>query len=1292
MKKRIKNLLLLLFAVVLVLCIAAAAGSRDAYADNGKLLHGDIYASDLEGVDDLLLDGNAAIILQDGDDVSIQCIRFTYNDNQGNRELVIKGSNAGTLRITGSDSGYGFIQMGTQSNLFIQGGHIIVGDGETTASTIIGNSGLLQISDGILEIKASKNIASSWLYGISVGTFRLMDKGIVNIDLSSTGGVIAVCIKELSITGGKGIFKAYTSGSSKSASGFDTPSSVDGHFYISGGEISIEASAPNGSGYGMFTAYNGSSGYSINIEGGALDVYGSSDAIYTAYNDNHIRIAGDAVVRATGGKRSAVFVSGALTMSGKAVLSAVVENTAGSGSNWSQYATVYVKDVYSLANTLKIVTPENGTWKTKNNGASYIADSYGGSAVEVVIAPVSNDNAWEARRIIIDGGKAFSSDKLYFVNGASATTDSSANWNAHYEPETGTLYLRNYEGKGISIQRGSYYNKKLTIDLTGSNTINQAGQFGIEAEGNDLEITSALGGSLTITGYHHGETAGCAAIATSWSSSSGNKGAVTVSGKAGLYIDLGSDRNLFGLKSSKDIEIKDHATLEISLFYGEDSATYFAGIWTDGSVYITTDQHVDVSNICRDSWSNEMSRSIYAFYLNNFRTANGECRFNVLNAEYASFAYVGKPNEGYSISNRVEEALGNGLAPGYDTYSFSGNDCKSVLIVSESVLNGSVPIVGATFPDPLFRSFVSEKIDNGDGWLAPSERNSVTSIDLYSGIEQIEDLHSIAGIEYFSNLKTLTFNDSLVRTFDPSVNTMNLNLLQKLYAGYNYLEEVDLSGLIDLTELELCQNQLKEIDTDDLMSLEYFDCNCNYDLDDLDLDNNTQLISVNFNGCDGIDYVDLRCLTDLQDLACAYCGLDSLDLSMNTDLQNLYCAGNYITALDVSMLEDLMYLQCYDNGMEVLTLGDLADLEMLHCYQNDISVLDLSGTPLIKDAYLNGVHTHNSSPNYEMYYTADATFYVDGTTSIVTDSTPASVRLKAANLTLEGKISINFKLTTDSTGLVAKLYYEKAGFAQVAEVPLNSSNYVADPENGDYYLVSYNEIPAKEMTLLLRIKVFDASGNPVQMQISSGYIDQYDYSVAQWCNNKINQNNNANDVMIAKALLNYGHYTQLALKYNDGLNGRPNKLANPNGYLSAEMAAFGSGNSAYDAVTTGGTALGAKAFALVLESDTSIKLKLKRQVEVLVDGSAATLNPEVDSDGTDIWAVYKSGIPAKKLHEKTSFKLTEGSNSVTMQYGALSWANKKLTGSDVNDKNLAKAMYLYNYAARKYFNYDAAGL
>ncbi len=316
---------------------------------------------------------------------------------------------------------------------------------------------------------------------------------------------------------------------------------------------------------------------------------------------------------------------------------------------------------------------------------------------------------------------------------------------------------------------------------------------------------------------------------------------------------------------------------------------------------------------------------------------------------------------------------------------------------------------------------------------------------------------------------------------------------------------------------------------------------------------------------------------------------------------------------------------------------------------------------------------------------------VTGDICLVADWKEITVTLKAANLTLEGKISINFKLMSEYEGVTVRLYYEKNDYAQVAEVPLDINNFVVD--GSDYYfLVSYNNIPAKEMTLKLRIKAFDSTGTQIPMKISSGYINEYDYSVASWCNRKIEQNSNANDVMIAKALLNYGHYSQLALKYNDGVNGRPNKLANPNGYLAAEMANFAGGNSAYDSVTAGGPALGAKAFALVLESDTSIKLKLKRQVSVLIDGAPAALTPETDGDGTQIWSVFKTDIAAKKLHEKSSFKLTEGSNSATIYYGALSWANKKLTGSDVNDKNLAKAMYLYNYAARKYFHYDEAGL
>jgi hypothetical protein len=622
-----------------------------------------------------------------------------------------------------------------------------------------------------------------------------------------------------------------------------------------------------------------------------------------------------------------------------------------------------------------------------------------------------------------------------------------------------------------------------------------------------------------------------------------------------------------------------------------------------------------------------MYRSIYALWPFNFRSANGSSRFNLLNAEYVSVAYVGMPNEGYAATSHLMNALENGLVPDYGFKSFEGNDAQSFILSAKGSPSGAIPVVSAYFPDPGFCAYVADQIDkNKDGWLTQTEMNNVIDVDSRDGsVSDNAKIHSLAGIEWFPNNKWLAWGKGNIRTLDLSVNGKVLSRIELIGIDENPLETIDLSGI-----------------------------------------------------------------SDLKTIQCWDCNLSELDVSDCSALQQLFCENNTIAALDLTGLTALEGVTCENNGMETLTLGSHPEMFVLTCYNNSIPTLDISGAPLIEDAYLNGTHTTHS--DYEGYSKDDQNLKIDKTTTIQTSVPAGDVTLKAANLTLEGKISINFKLQTEDEGLVAKLYYEKSGFSQVAEVPLNSSHFVVDPQNYDHYLVSYSEIPAKEMTLNLRIKVFDAYGNQVPMKISSGYIDQYDYSVASWCNRKIEQNSNANDVMIAKALLNYGHYSQLALKYNDGINGRPNKLANPNGYLASEMANFAGGNSAYDSVTAGGTALGAKAVALVLESNTSIKLKLKRQVSVLIDGAAAVLTPETDGDGTQIWSVFKTDIAAKKLHEKSSFKLTEGSNSATIYYGALSWANKKLTGSDVNDKNLAKAMYLYNYAARKYFHYDEAGL
>ena len=328
----------------------------------------------------------------------------------------------------------------------------------------------------------------------------------------------------------------------------------------------------------------------------------------------------------------------------------------------------------------------------------------------------------------------------------------------------------------------------------------------------------------------------------------------------------------------------------------------------------------------------------------------------------------------------------------------------------------------------------------------------------------------------------------------------------------------------------------------------------------------------------------------------------------------------------------------------------------------------------------------------DLYSTAVLT--LSGTDYVPGQETPVDkfATLYQAFLTLSGKLSINFRLRTDYEGIVAKLYYENySDYGLVKEVPLNNANFHSD-ENGAYYLVTYDQIPAKEMTMNLRIKVYDAEGNPIKLFTGKTYKDYYDYSVSKWCNNKINQNNDADDVMIAKALLNYGHYSQIALGFYDGVDERPERLANPNGYLADEMVSFAGANEAYDSVTKGGKALGAKSFLLQLKSDTNIRLTMGRQVNVAVDGVECIPEFGKDEQGNDAWFAYYYSIPAKNLHEHHLFTLTEGDDSATLKYAALSWANSKLKGTNENDKNLAKALYLYNYAARHYFHYDEAGL
>ena len=1364
MKKSIKGILCFLFAVVLMLCIASAAGSREAYAAQEIRLSGEKRLSELvaDGMtsDDTIYVPNDATLILDMDYDISQITGFTgvlTVKESGSHILTVRNGisvgNSGTLKlesgsiaVTGplsSDNAVGFygqylyvdggefsISFNSDSSLHgirvlsdikITGGKIDIDvesrhinsyaietysletEGGTIDCSIKTTSGYaygiyareMYAKGGSIIIDSARNTSGNYgiVFGIYTRELTIDDASIEVNARSAESHAVGVCTNLLDVNGGYVSAAAETTTVNRPAEGFNvnTDAGDTANWTITAGSVTASGTSPSGGMQACGRGFNIPVGVDVifTIQGGIVTSEGSYSGIYVS-GDSSLEIKGTAIVTAAsagdsgngiytvtdlviGGsahvnarsvEHNGIYTSGSLSVTGKASVDAV-----GGGDSGDNTCALYAGGGITLGTNQKITVPSEGS--ISSSGKIIVEED----SSRAIVAQINYATYIAPGDVYIGDGRYFSSDKLFWSNteGFISSLPGSTEWNAMYIPDTGMLYLRNYDGGEIGLRIG-ITDRKLIVVLIGKNKIKKS-QFGIYADKNDLEITSpGYGGILEITGYSSGGAG--AAVATQWSNPSRDK-SIIVSGNAGVYINVSGNGETRGFSAGSDIIIRDHAVADVNVTYGNGATNSSDAFMCYDNVIISTDEHVNASVKGRDYWENYNYGSAMTLYNGNLRS------FQIGNAEYVSLSVLGRSSDvfEYDQDDKIEAILEDGLFMGFEGFRKTTRDTDAIFLQKEPASGGKIPVTGAYFPDIDFREYVSDNFDtNDDGWLSRTEIQSIKEIvssDDYSSV------YSVAGIENFPALEYLDWGEEFIRTLDLSGNP-------EIGAVYVYDDDIDvlnLNGCSKLYILDIRANELTGLDVSDCPALTTLYCGFNYKLESVDITGCPDLLWFDAEDDELLTEIDFSSNKKLQHLNINCCDLTELDVSAMANLEYLDCHANSLNALDVSQNRRLETLKCTSNGLDELELGVKPALIILYCNGNDIPVMEIGGAPHIKDAYLNGTHTSNT--DYERYYTDYNDLRVDKTTTIDAVTPIGEVTLKSAYLSLEGKISINFKVIAPDEGYVAKLYYEKAGFAQVAEVPLDSDHFVYDPENYNHYLVTYSEVPAKEMNQFLRIKMFDAYGNQVPMKISSGYIDQYDYSVAKWCTNMINKNANANDVMIAKALLNYGHYSQLALKYNDGREGRPDNM--PAAWLESEMGSV-TANSAYDRITTGGKELGAKTFILVLESDTLIKLLLERQVNVKIDSTPVTLAPETDANGNAVWAAYSSGVAAKRLHERKALTLTEGSNSATMYYGVLSWANSKLANGNEDDQNLARAMYLYNAAARRYFHYDEAGL
>ena len=80
-----------------------------------------------------------------------------------------------------------------------------------------------------------------------------------------------------------------------------------------------------------------------------------------------------------------------------------------------------------------------------------------------------------------------------------------------------------------------------------------------------------------------------------------------------------------------------------------------------------------------------------------------------------------------------------------------------------------IKIDEASFPDPVFRDFVSEKVDkNADGYVTPQERDAVITIS--ASDFQGETVSDATGVELFPQLEALDLSGGSLNSLDVSKN------------------------------------------------------------------------------------------------------------------------------------------------------------------------------------------------------------------------------------------------------------------------------------------------------------------------------------------------------------------------------------------------------------------------------------------------------------------------------------------------------------------------------------------
>jgi uncharacterized protein YjdB len=290
--------------------------------------------------------------------------------------------------------------------------------------------------------------------------------------------------------------------------------------------------------------------------------------------------------------------------------------------------------------------------------------------------------------------------------------------------------------------------------------------------------------------------------------------------------------------------------------------------------------------------------------------------------------------------------------------------------------------------------------------------------------------------------------------------------------------------------------------------------------------------------------------------------------------------------------------------------------------------------------------------------------YEEGKCKWCGEEEPNYVKWYSGTTSLNGTIDLNIYVLLSEDLVKADDTYVRFTYAgKTVDVPMAKAMYSPLDSALNRYRFSC-PVYAKQLTDSVNVK-FMKGDQMIGTELN--------YSVVTYCKNRINKSNDPAEVALCKALLNYGTASQQLFGYNT------ENLANES--LSAADKVLKDVNaSAYKYSVTGSeVGIKAKSATLMLEDVVKVRVyftltsnKTIDQYTFTIDGKVVT--PSYNDRG---YYVETDGIPAKDLEKM--FEVQVG--GITVKYGALSYVNSKVGGSNVLESNISKALYAYWQAA-----------